>query len=392
MSTKSLCRVFFATIFLAVVPAPLYAQTGPWARYDAKMKGDALYRDASAGDLKSVQSIVAGGGDVNWTLPQTNSTPIMGAAKSSNPEVVRFLLAQGADPTARDWWDMTACDHARQMGDRDILRVFTEFGLDEDCQRAKAPAAAPARPAAPAAPATRATPAAPAPTGRAPARPAPAAKQPTPAPAPARRPTTPRAPTGASATAWDPFGTYAVGERVMFHAPNGWFTGVVAEVGAATGSGWNSKKYRIVDDRFGGGGDWFEYGRVVRTERAPFWTGFFVGNWGVGEVMAVNTRSGTVVDTTEYAYHGASETLRVDANGTYSWRTTGGRVVRGRWQAATDGPGIVLLRAVDGRDWTLRNETNAIEEDIRAIETARLTTPGKMSIAAKRPMRGAARR
>jgi hypothetical protein len=363
---------------LIAVPTYVLAQTGPWARYDAKMKGDALYRDASAGDLESVKSIVAGGGDVNWTLPQTNSTPIMGAAKSSNPEVVRFLLEQGANPAAKDWWDMTACDHARQMGDRNVLRVFAEFGLDAKCQRAAAPAAEPARPAAPAAAAPAARPAAPA------ARPAAPAARPAAPVAP--KAATPRAPARASATAWDPFGTYAVGERVMFHAPNGWFTGVVAEVGASTGSGWNAKKYRIVDDRFGGGGDWFEYGRVARPARAPFWTGFFVGDWGVGEVMAVNTRSGTVVDTTEYAYHGASESLRVEANGTYTWRTTGGRVIRGRWQAATDGPGVVLRRAVDGRDWTLRNETNAIEEDIRKLETARLTTPGKMSIAAKRPM------
>jgi hypothetical protein len=38
-------------------------------------------------------------------------------------------------------------------------------------------------------------------------------------------------------------------------------------------------------------------------------------------------------------------------------------------------------------DWTLRNMTNAIEENIRGIKTARLFSPNVMSVAAKRPLR-----
>ena len=40
------------------------------------------------------------------------------------------------------------------------------------------------------------------------------------------------------------------------------------------------------------------------------------------------------------------------------------------------------------RDWTFRNETNATEENIRNIETARLSSPNVMSISAKRPIPG----
>jgi hypothetical protein len=47
---------------------------------------------------------------------------------------------------------------------------------------------------------------------------------------------------------------------------------------------------------------------------------------------------------------------------------------------------MVLLNAYRGVDWVLRNETNAAEENIRGIQSARLTTNGKMSITAKRPL------
>lgn len=50
------------------------------------------------------------------------------------------------------------------------------------------------------------------------------------------------------------------------------------------------------------------------------------------------------------------------------------------------GPGVVLRQASRGRDWTLRSETNASAENVRALETGRLTTPGVMSVLAYRPI------
>src|SRR5690606_23551349 len=120
--------------------------------------------------------------------------------------------------------------------------------------------------------------------------------------------------------------------------------------------------------------------------REPFWTEFFVGDWALGEVMAVNSRIEGNIETTEYSYHTAREALRVQANGTYEWKDMNGAVTRGRWMAAPDGPGIVIQREAEGRDRAFHNGTNAVEENIRGIETGRLTSPGVMSIAAKRPI------
>ena len=177
---------------------------------------------------------------------------------------------------------------------------------------------------------------------------------------------------------------------MQWRQSNGWFTGTVSEVGPAVHSGGLEpyvRRYRVADDRWSGAGEWWDYGLVTGLQREPFWTGFFAGDWSLGEVMAVNDRLEDGEAFTEFAYHSASEALRVNADGTYAWKPMGAAEIRGRWIAAADGAGIVLQRGVDGADWTLRNETNAIEESIRGIQTARLTTPVKMSIAAKRPMR-----
>lgn len=213
-----------------------------------------------------------------------------------------------------------------------------------------------------------------------------------PAPAPRAAPAAPAAPARRTVSEWDPFGTYGVGHRVRFFVPTGWRMGTVREVGPATSPGRAvgvyERKYRVEDDRYpGSAGDWHDWGWVAGAARAPWWTTFFVGDWRLGEVMAVNVRQGGVIDTAEYSYHRASESLRVRPDGTYLWKPLGGRPVQGRWRAATDGPGIVLLRGVQGADWTLRNETNGTEEKIRRLQTARLTTTGKMSIAAQRPIR-----
>jgi ankyrin repeat protein len=77
------------------------AQTGPWARYDSKMKGEALISKADGGYLDEIKSIVEGGGDVNWQT-HMGLTPLIAAVLAGKTEVVQYLLAQGADVSLRD--------------------------------------------------------------------------------------------------------------------------------------------------------------------------------------------------------------------------------------------------------------------------------------------------
>ncbi len=102
--------------------------------------------------------------------------------------------------------------------------------------------------------------------------------------------------------------------------------------------------------------------------------------------MAVNTKTEGDYQCDEYSFHTAAEALQVNINHTFQWKTIDRKTSTGTWKPAVDGAGIILLKAYQGLDWTLRNETNSVEENIRRLQGARLTTTGKMSITAKRPL------
>ena len=326
-----LVGVFFSLVSFS------YCQTGPWAKSSGKLKGEALIRDASGGDLAEVKSIVEGGGDVNWTL-DSGLTPLLAAASGGHLEIVRFLLEMGADLNHKDSWGQTALDKARAVGASDVvsfLKAQRENGPPQS-----ATAAETARPSSP------------------PSRP--------------------------DLGGWPPFGSFQVGDRVQYWLPNGWRSGVVKELGSTVGSSWNEKKYFIASDLFPQSPEWVEWGRVAGEQRAPYWSSFFVGTWRLGEGMAVNTSVSGSTETTEYAYRAATDSLKVLPDGSFLW-TEAGQIRQGRWSPASDGPGIVLSKGAQDIDWTFRNETNAIEQGLRRIQSGRLTATGKMSIVATRP-------
>ena len=129
----------FVLLFIFISPK-IYSQTGPWAKYDIKLKNDALVREADAGNLLEVKSIVAGGGNVNVQLEQTKLTPLMAAASAGKPDVVRYLLAEGADPGAKDWSGYSALDRAKWSGSPEVIKLIT------DALRKKLPQPEPEKP------------------------------------------------------------------------------------------------------------------------------------------------------------------------------------------------------------------------------------------------------
>jgi len=345
---------------------------------------------AAFGDPEALRRLLDEGIGVNCDVG--GETALIVAARSNKPANVAFLLAQGAKPEIRNADGRTALDLARFEAYTEVVRVLTASAAPASA----APASAAPASAAPAS----AAPASAAPASAAPASAAPASGVASPSgravPSsdvlPPRRDSTSTTPEVGGVPEWPPFGSYRVGDRVRFLLSTGWRLGTVLEVGtsglpATASSNWKEKKYRIADDRYRDAGDWHDWGAVAGLERLPFWWAFFVGDWKLGEVMAVNTRTDGRSETTEYSYHTATEALRLTADGRYVWKGLKGEV-RGRWRVAEDGPGIVLLRGVDGADWTLRNETNATTVDIRRLESARLTASEKMSIAATRPVAG----
>jgi hypothetical protein len=104
--------------------------------------------------------------------------------------------------------------------------------------------------------------------------------------------------------------------------------------------------------------------------------------------MAVNTYVKGNNETTEFDYKKASETLKILPDGSYTWKTTDGKTVKGKWIAMADGPGIVLQKGYKGYNWTFINQSNAVTMHIRKLENGRLLPDGpEISKAATRPMK-----
>lgn len=191
---------------------------------------------------------------------------------------------------------------------------------------------------------------------------------------------------------WAPFGSYKKGDSVLYWGGK-WKPGTIMEVGeaynaSAKNAAAGEAKYKVLE----GGGlnwpDWKDFSQVAGLQREAWWTGFFTGEWQLGEVMAVNTHREGAYERTEFGYHKATETLKVLSNGTYIWKMSDGKTVSGKWIPLADGPGIVLQKGYRGFNWTFINQSNAITMHIRKLENGRLLPDGtEMSKAATRPMK-----
>jgi hypothetical protein len=331
-------KTFICTLLFLVVHYTTNAQSGPWARYDQELKDGALYREASQGNLEEVKSIILGGGNVHYTSPQTKFTILMAAAGSGKIEVVRYLLSLGVDPAAKDWWDQTAIDKARSVGANDIVLLLQE------ALKGKTP------------------------------KPDEKPKQDSEVPED-KKPVKEESPlpTGDGPASWPTFGSYNVGDSILYWVPTGWRRGVVKEVGVTKSTGrvsvdFSERKYLIDPDAYALNDSWYEWTGVVKPVRQPFWTEWFIGNWDIGEVQAHHNEVKNGKETDTYYYTAATETLRVNKNGTYTWKLINGKTKTGKWVPATNQPGIVLMKAYRDFDWTLRNATTIHDMRIRKLD------------------------
>ncbi|MGV3528001.1 MAG: hypothetical protein ACO1OO_03830 [Flavisolibacter sp.] len=148
---------------------------------------------------------------------------------------------------------------------------------------------------------------------------------------------------------------FRIGDRVMYD-DLGFL--VTKSYGIVVGYDAEKRLYTIRNEKDAS----LRYSYACYNVYAPdeaFSNDFFIGSWQVYLSGAMTTQVDR--DKVITTYSGGMKMLQLDirADGTYSWRVDKNKVIRGKWTPRTDLPGIVIIKGIDGMDWTVYQTTEA---------------------------------
>lgn len=154
---------------------------------------------------------------------------------------------------------------------------------------------------------------------------------------------------GAASASW-PGQRFKAGDRVMYSDGSLLWSGPgeVTEVDA----GKRQYTVRSLKDR-----SWrYSYPCYAVSDPARINNDFFVGDWDVYITGATSTFERGGDRYRRFSGGARLPPLRINADGTYVWRTDKG-VVRGVWKPREGVPGITLLKGPEGLDYTVYEKT-----------------------------------
>lgn len=156
-------------------------------------------------------------------------------------------------------------------------------------------------------------------------------------------------------------GQFNVGEDVLYSRDRGksWKRGTIKGISTDPDLITDNQPLYLVEDQAKISQDYIDISYITTLERQESWTSFFVGDWDLHLPIAVTER---VIDRDVYQFISGGDRLpplRINANGTYSWVIDSKKVIKGKWKANSQAPGIILMAADRGGDWLMYNTSNA---------------------------------
>ncbi|SFZ93770.1 Ankyrin repeat-containing protein [Flaviramulus basaltis] len=92
--------------------------------YEYFFKVNSFCVSIAKGDLETVQKLIARGADINEK--SNGMTPVMYAAKFNRTDILKLLIAQGANLKAKSDKKMTALEYAELHGAKDAVIILKE--------------------------------------------------------------------------------------------------------------------------------------------------------------------------------------------------------------------------------------------------------------------------
>jgi cytohesin len=89
-----------------------------------------IHDAAYAGDVTKVKTLLAGNPDPVNTKDDYGMTPLHDAVEKAGKEVVKMLLAHGADVNAKNFHDETPLHFAVGNGDKEVVKILVAHGAD----------------------------------------------------------------------------------------------------------------------------------------------------------------------------------------------------------------------------------------------------------------------
>lgn len=142
-------------------------------------------------------------------------------------------------------------------------------------------------------------------------------------------------------------GNYAKGDTVLYSQTAIWQKGLIKNYDAA------NRRYAL----------WDVYGDVpcyaVAHPATVFNNDFFIGTWDFRISSALYSTVEGNKKYTNVSVGAKLYPLTIKKDGTYTWKVTDKKTIDGKWKPRIGSPGIVVLKGIDGKDWTVYETTEA---------------------------------